>query len=226
MVTASFSEGSQEKALPPLLEEFREALREEIEAARRASSSAAVELLSGRRIGQRGGGVQYVFVVESALNLPDDSPADLHVPSLRQILEATIVSVEGLLVTVSVAVDLGEFVPRARLQSDLTHLLRTLIERIEGLAEVENPAGARLLGQQEPSGAPLKVVLPGLNPEQIAAVKSGLGRDTTFIWGPPGTGKTPHDRRAWRRASPPWAAAVAGLAYQCRCRSGAASDRR
>ena len=29
-----------------------------------------------------------------------------------------------------------------------------------------------------------------LNPEQRAAVKSGFGRDTTFIGGPPGTGKT------------------------------------
>jgi hypothetical protein len=77
------------------------------------------------RIGQRGAGFQYVFLVETALNLPDDSPADLHVPSLRQRLEATIVSLEGLSVTVSVPVDIGEFVPRARLQSDLTHLLRT-----------------------------------------------------------------------------------------------------
>jgi AAA domain len=190
VVTTSLAEGSQERALPSPLEEFRTALREEIEAARRASSSAAVELLSGRRIGQRGASVQYVFLVETALNLPDDSPADLHVPSLRQTLEATIVSVEGLSVTVSVPIDIGEFVPRARLQSDLTHLLRTLIDRIEGLAEAENPAGARLLGQQAPAGAPLQVALPDLNPEQIAAVESGLGRDTTFVWGPPGTGKT------------------------------------
>jgi hypothetical protein len=165
---------TEERPLPPLLAEFRTALREEIEAARRAASSAAVELLSGRRIGQRGAGVQYVFLVETALNLPDDSPADLHVPSLRQRLEATIVSVEGLSVTVSVPVDIGEFVPRARLQSDLTHLLRTLIERIEGLAEAENPAGARLLGQREPAGGPVPVALPELNPEQLAAVASGL----------------------------------------------------
>lgn len=190
MVTTSLAEGSQERALPSPLEEFRTALREEIEAARRASSSAAVELLSGRRIGQRGASVQYVFLVETALNLPDDSPADLHVPSLRQTLEATIVSVEGLSVTVSVPIDIGEFVPRARLQSDLTHLLRTLIDRIEVLAAAENLAGARLLGQQAPAGAPLQVALPDLNPEQIAAVESGLGRDTTFVWGPPGTGKT------------------------------------
>jgi len=40
----------QEKPLPPLLEEFRTALREEIEAAKRTSSAAAVELVSGRKV--------------------------------------------------------------------------------------------------------------------------------------------------------------------------------
>ncbi|MBW3546157.1 MAG: AAA family ATPase, partial [Bacteroidetes bacterium] len=34
------------------------------------------------------------------------------------------------------------------------------------------------------------VQIPGLNEQQAAAVASALGRDTTFIWGPPGTGKT------------------------------------
>jgi hypothetical protein len=34
------------------------------------------------------------------------------------------------------------------------------------------------------------VTLPGLNPEQLAAVANGLSRDTTFIWGPRGTGET------------------------------------
>jgi hypothetical protein len=64
-----------------------------------------------------------VFLVETALNLPDDSPGDLYVPAPKQRMETTVVSIEGLAVTLSVPVDLGEFVPRARLQSDLTHLL-------------------------------------------------------------------------------------------------------
>ena len=62
-------------------------------------------------------------------------------------LETTIVAVDGLQVTLSVAEDLGDYVPRATLQSDLTHLLRTLIQRVEGFAERANPAGARLLGE-------------------------------------------------------------------------------
>jgi hypothetical protein len=53
-------DGKEEWSLPGLLDEFRTALREEIEAARQAASSAAMELISGLRIGQRGYDFQYV----------------------------------------------------------------------------------------------------------------------------------------------------------------------
>lgn len=191
------SREEQEKVLPPLLEEFRTALREEIEAAKRTTSAAAVELVSGRKVGVRAGDVQYQFAVESPLNLPDDSPADLMVPGQQGRIEATIVSVSGLTVVVSVPVDLGEFVGRARMQTDLTFLLRTLIGRIEEIGDTANPAGDRLLGLTEPVGEtmPFEHHPDGpdaktLNPEQREAVGSALGRDLTFVWGPPGTGKT------------------------------------
>src|SRR5262245_15844696 len=129
-----------EVALPPLLSEFRQALRDEIDAASRAASSAAVELVNGRRVAERAGAVQYVFVLESPLFAPEDSPADLIVPG-REPIQATIVSVQGLSVQVSVATDLGEFVGRARLHNDPSILLRALISRIEALAESPNPAG-------------------------------------------------------------------------------------
>ncbi len=105
-------------------------------------------------------------------------------------------SVEGLSVVVAVPIDLGEYVPLARLQNDLTYLLRVLIERIEDLAEDANPAGKRLLGLQPPSGNRVSADPSWLEPneapndEQRDAIESGLGRDLTFIWGPPGTGKT------------------------------------
>src|SRR5262249_47416608 len=145
----------------------------------------------GRRAGRSAGSSQYVFRVESALNLPDDSPGDLHVPGRSgRPVETTVVAIEGMAITLSVGEDLGDFVPRATLQSDLTHLLRTLIERVEGFADRENPAGGRLLGETTVGGQLPDLRVDGLNNEQAEAVASALGRDTTFIWGPPGTGKT------------------------------------
>jgi hypothetical protein len=135
---------------------------------------------------------QYLFQIESVLNLPDDSPGDLRIAGQAPV-ETTVLSVEGLSITLSVPIDLGEFIGRAALQSDLTHLLRRLIERIEDLKDAENPAGGRLLGNTPFAGDPVElgpVARAKLNAEQSAAVASALGRDTTFIWGPPGTGKT------------------------------------
>lgn len=105
-------------------------------------------------------------------------------------MEATIVSLEGVSITISVPEPLGEFIARASLQSDLTMLLRILIERIEKLSTHANLAGDRLLGETAPSGEPESIRVDGLNASQAGAVASALGRDTTFIWGPPGTGKT------------------------------------
>jgi hypothetical protein len=68
--------------------------------------------------------------------------------------------------------------------------MRKLIKRIEALANVVNPVGERILGNLEITGSTDSVNLPGLNLEQQQAVGSSLGRNTTFIWGPPGTGKS------------------------------------
>jgi len=169
--------------------EFREALRQEIEAARRNATSAAVPLINGRRIAQVGSGFQYIFDIESALTAPGDAPGDLIIAG-QSPLEVTIVSVDGLAVILSVPRDLGEFVPTARLQSNLTQLMRKLIVRIENLGDDPNPAGERIRGAGPVTGRPVSVNVLGLNVGQTAALESVLGRDTTFIWGPPGTGKT------------------------------------
>jgi len=112
------------------------------------------------------------------------------VPGQQGRIEATIVSVSGLTVVVSVPVDLGEFVGRARMQTDLTFLLRTLIGRLEAIGDTSNPAGDRLLGLADPTGETVPFDHDVLNAEQREAVGSALGRDLTFVWGPPGTGKT------------------------------------
>lgn len=175
--------------LDGLLSEFRAALLAEIEAARRSASSV-VELLNGRRIAQVGPMFQYVFTLQYALNLPGDAPADLAIPG-RSPLEATVIAVDGMMVVLAVEADLDEFVPFARLQSNMTLLLRKLIGRIESHASLPNPAGGRLLGGQfRGSPAPLDIAGLDLNDQQFEAAASCLGRDTTFIWGPPGTGKT------------------------------------
>ena len=181
----------EEVQLDGVLAEFREALRSEIKAARAQSASSAIALSDGKRIAQLGSSFQYVFRLDSALNLPDDSPGALVVPHQGS-FQVVIVSLQGLAITVSVHEDLGDHVAEASLRSDLTYLMELLIKRIEELSDAPNPAGDRILGLRGVSGEPLflQSTQPDCNEQQRRAVESALGRDTTFIWGPPGTGKT------------------------------------
>jgi hypothetical protein len=71
---------NSEPLLPPMLAEFRDALKDEIEVAKRNSSSSAIPLSNGSRIGQQGSLFHYAFSIDSVLNAPDDAPGDLIVP--------------------------------------------------------------------------------------------------------------------------------------------------
>jgi hypothetical protein len=176
--------------LPPLLEEFRAALQDEIEVAKRNSSSSAVPLTNGHNVASLGSAHQYAFLIDSVLNTPDGAPGDLVIQGKAPIA-ATIVSAEGLRIVISVETDLGKFVPTAKLQTNLTILMRKLIERIENNDKQQNPAADRMLGNATVSGAPERPTFPTmLNQNQLKALESALGRDLTVIWGPPGTGKT------------------------------------
>jgi len=178
----------EEVILTGILAEFRIALLREIDAASRNASSSSVPLINGKRIAQVGGGYQYIFDIESALNLPGDTPGDLMVPG-HSPLGVIVISIDGMSITLSIPEDLGAFVPNALLRSDLVFLMRKLIDRIESKADIPNPVGDRILGAPV-KGEPVKIEVPGLNLQQNHALGSSLGRNTTFIWGPPGTGKT------------------------------------
>ncbi len=186
----SSERNDESPVLPPLLEEFRAALQDEIEVAKRNSSSSTVPLTNGHKVASLGSAYQYAFLIDSVLNMPDGAPGDLVVPGKAPLM-ATIVAIEGLRIVISVETDLGNFIPTARLQTNLTILMRKLIERIENNANQQNPAAERMLGNVTVSGAPKKpTFLPKLNQNQLNALESALGRDLTVIWGPPGTGKT------------------------------------
>jgi hypothetical protein len=169
--------------------EFRAALRAEIEAAERTAATAAIRLLDGRKIGRLADAFQYAFAAEAAINAAGDCAAELSIGG-RPPVEAVVIAVEGLDVTLSVSRDLGGRVPRAVLRIDLVSPLRRLISRIEETGTTPNPAGDRLLGAGPASGAAELIDDALLNETQDAALGSSLGRDITFIWGPTGPAKT------------------------------------
>lgn len=69
-----------EISLPPLLDDFRKALKDEIEVAKRNSSYSAIQLSNGHKVAQLGSAFQYAFLIDTLLNTPDGAPGDLLVP--------------------------------------------------------------------------------------------------------------------------------------------------
>ncbi len=120
----------ERKKLPPILDEFRTALEEEIEAASRNSALSAIPLIDGKLIRKAAKSFQYAFKLETVLNTPGDTPGELVVPD-RPRIPVTIVSIEGLRVVVSVEENLTDFVPKAWLRTDLSYLMKKLVQRIE-----------------------------------------------------------------------------------------------
>lgn len=191
------SSTSEKLPLPAPLQEFREALEAEIEEGRKSGTTDRFALEDGRRAYQHSGYTFYRFTISSlALSnlarLPADVPIDLYVESDRY--DALMVSVEEISLTVALKRDLGSFIAHAQLQWDLSKLLERLIYRLEELAGEENRLGSLMLRTREIAGTdesfdPFEDPHPP-NEGQYKAVASCLGRELTFVWGPPGTGKT------------------------------------
>lgn len=180
-----------------LVDEFKKALEQEITASRANMAASAVALTDGRLIAPVGGAFHYRFETSTRVRVPSDTDGDLILPNQPDCrIPVSIVDVHDFNVTLAVSEHIGSLISAARLETDLTMLLRRLIDRIDEKGQEDHPAADRVLGSRTPSGTAVSLDLrnqrqnPPLNCEQEEAVRCALGWDTTFIWGPPGTGKT------------------------------------
>jgi hypothetical protein len=183
---------AESEELAPHLQEFIEALKEEIEAAKRNLGGNAALLSDGRLIAPVGAGFHYRFQSQRPLRVPPDTPGFLAIPGASEDLPVSVVSIEDLSVVLELPKHIGGSIAQAKLKTDLTMLLLKLIERIETKGVDSHPAADRVLGFRLPltQRKPFVAQNDRLNAEQRLAVESVLGSDTVFIWGPPGTGKT------------------------------------
>ena len=178
-----------------------EALALEVVAIKKKRGGFKIELRKGRRIGQAGEQWLYQFVVSGEVNLRDDTPVELKING--ETVGGTLVSFRENVLIVALEEDQGPKIDRAQLTADDSFLVERLKERLAdvqaGKVFVNTAAANRALGlasiKAEKVSATAPIVLEvtedgQLNPEQVIALRQALGSDTTFVWGPPGTGKT------------------------------------
>lgn len=173
------------------------ALELEIAAIREKGGRTQIELRGGERDGQAEGGWLYRFVVAGDFYLPDDTP--IRVLTGQKDVAGLLVSFRDGVLLVALEQDLGLQIAAAQLIADNCFLVEQLKERLEqvrsGQAQFNRAVADRVLGLMSPSTADAEphplVNRDGMaNADQIRAVRRSLGSDTTFVWGPPGTGKT------------------------------------
>lgn len=185
-----------EVQLTGMLAEFREALRDEIKKIEKSGQSSTL-LRGGRRVESNGSDFWYRFQVDYLPSVPSDAPCNLVVGKNQY--NVTVVSFDESEIILASTVELPDAIAQARLENGATVLMERLIKRIEDNAEKDNPAGARMLPSYVKGGKEgFSIIEPDLTVEQSAsmndgqnnAVSASLRNDITYIWGPPGTGKT------------------------------------
>jgi len=187
-----------------MLEQCRWALRDEVKAIREGGGQRTY-LSDGRYIGQRPGHWVYSFTADSELRLADDTRADLEYRGQKH--PAIILSTHGFDVVLALESDLGQALATAVLYTAPWYLLEELQQRLvelDGRPAAQQSVVTALIGDarrggllDEPGTRALLKQATGhlggrltVNDHQIRAIAHIRANPVSFIWGPPGTGKT------------------------------------
>lgn len=179
-----------------LAEWFSEGVRHEIEALSKEGGEQRHELISGKLCKELGVGIGiYEFIIADATRIIEDSSG--HLITKNDEYSARVVSQQAnrIYVQIEVQGQLPLNIPGATLLIDDTALLRRLLEVLEERGLVKDPLKCLAVLVFHPCEAKIKrVKLPNLSsgilPEQRNAIECACGSSVTYIWGPPGTGKT------------------------------------
>jgi hypothetical protein len=177
-----------------IFKDFGAALDAEIAVIEKQSHDQTYELLAGQR-DEKATGVLYIFLLADALRLPEDAAGTLRFGQLD--VRASVVAQEGnkVWVLIESLEHLPAYIPSARLVLNETELLQRLKEKIQELAASGDFGLApKVFGREDAlcgdGELPPQVEVTIGSDTTKAALRKCIGSDVTFLWGPPGTGKT------------------------------------
>lgn len=182
-----------------MIQEFIQALDEEIEAIKRGKGGSIVKVFNGRFLREISGLFVYVFNLENFLAVLDECPAEIEIRGTSH--PAQVLLTQGLEVEIGIESFCGQFIPEARLQTNLWYLLDLLRRKYAEGQSQSPPPGFHLSevlfsGEQSncvSSGrvdACFSPMVPPHTPAQKEAIQKSFSCKLSVVWGPPGTGKT------------------------------------
>lgn len=176
-----------------LIEQFKEALTAEIEKIKKSTTALKWELRDGRLIGREGLLYLYEFTLDTVFQgITDDSPVMLIAG--KQSTKGYIVSIVGTHVMLATEESIGDFINKAIADVQPYWLLEELHKKLDELSEEDVQLSLKCIGhvpsQSLPQPESSSEVPAELNEWQAEAIHLALGNEVSYIWGPPGTGKT------------------------------------
>lgn len=192
------TEGSEN--IYELVSHFQIALRQEIEELKNGRDGQNLTVRNGKLLFSSSNQFVYCFLVDSNVTIPDDTPVEISLNN--NIINGQIIStgIEGL----NIAFDekMGEIIPEITIKTSRSKLSELLISKFDKINSGElsiNKEGCmklfafikpeRLAGDVDTS-MDLERFSYTPNHDQKNAVLKSLTQEVTFLWGPPGTGKT------------------------------------
>jgi hypothetical protein len=185
--------------LKSLCENFIKAIKEEIDYIKQNEKEIKFVLRDGQFVEKYGDFFIYQFLTESPLQIDEDTPVRLRYRN--SVHEGNIIGINGCEVYIGSNQYLGEKISEIKVELDNTYLLRKLQERIQEISK--NPANyyvdnaLKAFSFLDSSNGTDYNFLTSfdkfnllLSEEQKNALAKVLGSEVTFIWGPPGTGKS------------------------------------
>ncbi|HPP65015.1 MAG TPA: AAA domain-containing protein [Candidatus Paceibacterota bacterium] len=182
-----------------LLKEFNEALGQEIEYIKNTGGDAKFILRNGQLVDNYGGKFIYEFITDTPIELNDDTP--INIRHGGESISGNIITINGLKVLLGLNEDIGSQIPEITITANAYFLLELLQERINDIRSHKLPFNAdiamktfgfqnSIIGEDYNFLTSFNDLKLPISEEQKDALAKSLGSEITFIWGPPGTGKT------------------------------------
>ena len=141
-------------------------------------------IIDGERLQTEKNNYIYSFETDSELHFPDGTTIKLWFP--EKIVLAQVISCEEFTIIIQPKEFIGENVETVEFTAEPWQLMEALVERIDELDSETSPIAYELACKGKSKIDQKKFI--GLG--QDLALKKSTTQPITFIWGPPGTGKT------------------------------------
>lgn len=162
---------------------YRKAIGHEIEYLRKTGGKK-YRIFDGTLTQSKNGHYLYSFETDSELHFQDGTLVKLWFPAA--IVNGTIVACEDFSLMINTYEDLGTRVDSVEFTAESWHLMESLMDRLEEIDEDDSPIAYKIVCRGKSQIDPRKRIRLG----QEEAIRRASSEDISFIWGPPGTGKT------------------------------------